>query len=326
MIQRGLVRAPWRQARSQLVTFLQSKRCNALLSRPFDDTKKLRETAQDFPEPNFISFDLHDSLYAPRFPIEQQYHEIALKEFGIDKSAESIKEDFVKIKAYLQEVYPNYGKNSEEIKDSNEWWLLLIVKLFQVPHFKDDQASANLCNRLLTHFTGKEAYKLFDDVTPMLEYLKLSGIPLIACSNSDTRIFDIAKNLGISHYFDRIFLSYDLETTKPSKSFFDTVATSMMSSSVTKKDRPLYLEKCWHVGDHKEKDYLGAVRSGWNGILLDRTNRYGLLALPREPSQELYQNSLAEEDTDKSNEKLQFIANNRIVIGDLHQLSNIFNF
>ena len=326
MIQRRLLKVPLRQARSHLLTSLQTKRSNALLSRPFDETKKLRETSQDFPKPNFISFDLHDSLYAPRFPIEQQYHEIASKEFGIHKSTESIKEDFVRIKAYLQEVYPNYGKNSEDIKDSDEWWLLLIVKLFQVPHFKDDQNSANLCSRLLTHFTGQKAYKLFDDVIPTLEHLRLSDIPLIACSNSDTRIFDIAKNLGISQYFDRIFLSYDLETTKPSKSFYDKVAISMMSSAVTKENKSQYLEKCWHVGDHKEKDYLGAVRSGWNGILLDRTNRYGLLALPLQPSQELYQNSLAEENTDKSNENLQFIANNRIVVGDLHQLSNIFKF
>ena len=31
-----------------------------------------------------------------------------------------------------------------------------------------------------------------------------------------------------------------------------------------------FLSDCWHVGDSYNNDYIGAVRAGWNGVLLDR--------------------------------------------------------
>ena len=58
---------------------------------------------------------------------------------------------------------------------------------------------------------------------------------------------------------DFVMLSYDVGFEKPDSKIFD--ATKQMLPGQ---------ERFVHVGDDLQKDYLGAKRAGWEGVLLDR--------------------------------------------------------
>lgn len=210
--------------------------------------------------PQFISFDAFDTLYTPRDPIAIQYHRIG-QEFGYDILVALIEKDFpVKFKKLLNK-YPNYGKYSKDIRSCDEWWLTLIVDVFNISHFLKDIQSEAFCKRLLYHFTTPDAYRVFDDVVPTLYKLKDMNIPMIVSSNSDSRTVQVLENLGLSKYFNHIYLSYDLGSSKPSQGFYD---------SILKRENVVSGEDCWHVGDELVKDYKAARNAGWNSVLLNR--------------------------------------------------------
>lgn len=314
-------------------TLASTARSSALLSDPFNDQLKvIRDSAGKFPKPNFISFDVFGTLYTPKETIAQQYHGIALKEFGIEKSITSIDSEFPKIYSRLSERYPNYGKGCTEIRSCEEWWLELIVELFDIPHFRENEKSAQLCNRLMNYFTGTEAYRLYDDVIPTLTALKEKNVKMVVSSNSDLRVLQILKSMGLTKFFepDHVYLSYDLDASKPDRAFFDKIANNfieeeellMASHSVEKL---AYLERCWHIGDSYDKDFLGPVRSGWNGILLDRENTSKFFNNAKQPSQSAYPVCFSEKPSEGvQGDELKIIANNRVVLRNLSQLLNIF--
>lgn len=304
---------------------------DTLLSTPFHDHKKMvRGSNKRFPKPHFISFDVFGTLYTPKAPISHQYHAVALEEFGINKSLESIEKEFPKIYSEIYERYPNYGKRSSDIRDCDVWWLEIIVKLFDIPHYTKDELSAQLCKRLLSYFTGREAYMVYDDVVPTLTKLKENNINLIVSSNSDLRVMQILKNLGLMDFFakDHIYLSYDLDASKPDKKFFDTVYERFLAATMQNPsdvDKQLYLENCWHIGDSQDKDFLGPIRSGWNAVLLDRENTSQFLINSHSPQKPMIKSCFAENsDEGVDGPELKIIANNRVVLRNLGQLLTIF--
>ncbi|CAG90385.2 DEHA2G08624p [Debaryomyces hansenii CBS767] len=318
---------------SALLSFRRSVQSSSdpLLSDPFHDHKKMvRGSNKQFPKPHFISFDVFGTLYTPKAPIAQQYHVVAMEEFGINKSLESIEKEFPKIYSEIYERYPNYGKRSSDIKNCDEWWSEIIVKLFDLPHYTKDETSAKLCRRLLTYFTGREAYMVYDDVIPTLTKLKENNINLVVSSNSDLRVMEILKNLGLMDFFakDHIYLSYDLDASKPDKKFFDSVYQRFLASTLeTPSDvsKQLYLENCWHIGDSEDKDFLGPVRSGWNAVLLDRENTSQFLIHSHSPQKPITKSLFAEHSDEGINSpELKVIANNRVVLRNLDQLLAIF--
>ena len=95
-------------------------------------------------------------------------------------------------------------------------------------------------------------------------------------TNSDDRVPSILSSFGLQvglwrhgngsraslkaeDDIDFVMLSYDVGFEKPDPKIFD--ATKQMLPGQ---------ERFLHVGDDLQKDYLGATRAGWEGILLDR--------------------------------------------------------
>lgn len=316
---------------------ISTSRSQPLISEPFkfDNTRKLRDTNQVFPKPNFISFDAYGTLYTPKKLVYEQYFEIASKEFGLEKSQESIAQDFPKVHQQLLKDFPNYGKKSTEIETVNQWWLELIVRLFKIEHFTKDEQSQQLCTRLINFFESKEAYHLYEDVIPTLSQLTEKNVHMVVSSNSDARVYKILNSLGLSGYIvdSDVYLSYNLHHEKPEKTFFDMVANSQILRSegalLAKEARADYLSNCWHVGDGHDKDFLGAIRAGWNGVYLDRTilSKYLTSEIPDPEADST--SCMTKPHTDpqhgSAHKPVQLIANNRVVISDLTQLIQLFN-
>ena len=128
---------------------------------------------------------------------------------------------------------------------------------------------------------------MYPDVLPFFETLRQVTVPSIGDSapskpivgvitNSDDRVPSILSSFGLQvgpwrhrdgsraslqegDDIDFVMLSYDVGFEKPDSKIFD--ATKQMLPGQ---------ERFVHVGDDLQKDYLGAKRAGWEGVLLDR--------------------------------------------------------
>lgn len=299
-----------------------------LISDPFEfkNVMAIRDTNTRFPKPNFISFDAFGTIYTPNPPVHEQYHDVISK-YGIQKSSEYIKETFPVIHKKMMKDYPNYGKKAG-MANSEEWWYKLIVTLLDL---EEGETTYKLCSELIERFKSLDGYYLFPDVIPTFKKLQESDIKIVISSNSDPRVFDILDSFGLLKFVDKedIYISYDLWTEKPQKAFFDAVVNAEIKKSVgfslSKEEKTEYLSNCWHIGDGHSKDYLGAVKAGWNGIYLDRSASSDYLSstIP-DPGEESPSCMYKPETHPTSSKPIQFIANNRVILSDLRQLEELF--
>ncbi|KAJ8140726.1 hypothetical protein OY671_006090 [Metschnikowia pulcherrima] len=304
-------------------------RHSSLMADPLQPNRISKsQTMSQFPPPTIVSFDLWNTLFTPKKPIAQQYYEISHGEFQMNKSVQSIESDFSKTFKQMEQEFPNYGKFSSHMKSSNDWWKELIVRVYDI---SDTKLASRLSERLISHFSGNEAYVLFNDVIPVLEKLKQNSVRIVGASNSDHRVFSVMESLGISQYFPEanVYLSYDLGMTKPNRDFYSTIAKEYYTSDVQQgvcDSMTKFLENAWHVGDHYERDFVGAIKSGWNGVLLDR-NRTSIFMRHKQPKQRISNDCFETPCADPlDGDDLVMISNNRICVSSLTEIPRLFGY
>lgn len=106
-----------------------------------------------------------------------------------------------------------------------------------------------------------ENARLFDDVHPVVEALRSSGIGLALITNgaADTQRSRLAC-LGMEEWFDVVVISGELGAVKPSRSVFATAAAGLGVDGTG----------LWHVGDNLATDVHGAVSAGHTSVWLNR--------------------------------------------------------
>lgn len=226
--------------------------------------------------PKVITFDAYNTLYATTLPVMEQYSIVARK-YNINIDPEQLKERFPAVFKALKKEHPSYGKYTNIT--AIEWWSLLIRNVFHPA-----EASNEMIDEILSRFEGEQAYKVYPDVLVFLKEVKLKHphVVLGIISNTDPIVDILLKNLGLHDFFeDHIYLSYNLGVKKPSKEIFDRAIEDICSKvpglleSSSLKDLK---RRCWHCGDEATNDLHGAEQAGWNGVLIDRHNKYGYLS------------------------------------------------
>ena len=108
-------------------------------------------------------------------------------------------------------------------------------------------------------------YKPFDDIKGSLEKLKARGVHLGVLSNWDFKLQAALEDAGIAHLFDFVLSSAQVGLEKPAREFFER------GLSLARKAVPdLKARDCFYVGDHYEKDVLGARGAGLSPLWLVR--------------------------------------------------------
>lgn len=299
------------------------RRRMALLLDPLSPSRIAKaQTKNKYPMPKLISFDLWGTLFTPKAPVAEQYFAISNGEFGLAKLVEDIAADFAKAFKTLEQKAPNYGKN-QGYASTDEWWLEIIAQVYQIP--QSDATTEALCRRLIDHFKGPNAYRLYEDVVPVLEHLQAHNVPFVGSSNSDHRVLSIMENLDIMRYFDpgRINLSYDLGHAKPDRQFYRMIAAKYFSGA-SGDTMTSFLENAWHVGDSYENDFVGAVKSGWNGVLLDRTKSSVFFRGPQGPRHVTNDCFDAPSTEALDSPDLVMVSDNRVCVSGLQQLLTLF--
>ena len=112
------------------------------------------------------------------------------------------------------------------------------------------------------------AFRPFVEVRQTLEELRRRGFRLGVLSNWDFRLPYELETLRLGHLFDFVLTSAGLGFEKPDRGFFDAGlrTAQFFEPEVTARD-------CHYIGDHFEKDVLGARGAGMSPLWLVRDRR-----------------------------------------------------
>ncbi|CDF88451.1 BN860_10572g1_1 [Zygosaccharomyces bailii CLIB 213] len=226
--------------------------------------------------PSVITFDAYNTLYATTLPVMEQYCLVGQK-YGVIADPKQLTRNFPYVFKHLKTEHPNYGKYTHI--SANDWWQLLIREVF-----KPIDLPSEMVDEILTRFEGLEAYVVQPDVLEFLEKVKSKhpDIVLGIISNTDPIMYTLLRNIKLYPFFENhIYLSYDLEVKKPSREIFAHALNDIVKKHPKLIDGITIQElvsKCWHIGDEELNDMKAAEAVDWNGILIDRTNKYGYLS------------------------------------------------
>lgn len=210
-----------------------------------------------FPRPRLITFDAFGTLYTPRGSVAQQYSEIA-KRYNVHVTEDEVSDRFKSAYNQVVEQYPNYGvKQGLSVQD---WWRKIVQLTFQGKNLSEEGIDG-----LYNHFNTKDAYHFYPDAYSTLHEFSHRKFNMGILSNSDARMRMTMEDMGIEQLFgaNNVCLSYETGYEKPHEDAFLNAQKLMLKGDFDPHN-------CWHVGDDIKKDFEGALKVGWNSILVDR--------------------------------------------------------
>lgn len=114
-------------------------------------------------------------------------------------------------------------------------------------------------------FSKPTAWRLFEDVSPVLAELERRGIPFGLASNYDRRLRSIVEADDHLKQFRRwLFISSEIGVRKPGRGFFEHCVQAMN----------LQPEEIVFVGDDLRNDFEGAREAGMISVMIDRDGNY----------------------------------------------------
>jgi putative hydrolase of the HAD superfamily len=134
-----------------------------------------------------------------------------------------------------------------------------------------DQTFRGLCRNppsktffadLYDHFAQPDAWRVFDDVVPVLEQLATQDVRLGIISNWDERLRVLLRRLRLENYFEVIAISCEVGFPKPSPVIFEHAAEKLGVSPAS----------VLHVGDSFDMDVAGAKSAGFRALKIRRGN------------------------------------------------------
>ena len=108
-------------------------------------------------------------------------------------------------------------------------------------------------------------FRVFPEVVATLQTLRAQGMGLGVLSNWDFRLPQVLDETGLSQYFSFVLTSAATGHEKPARQIFD-IGFDLALGEVPS----LSGERCYYVGDHLDKDVLGARAAGLTPIWLVR--------------------------------------------------------
>ena len=111
-------------------------------------------------------------------------------------------------------------------------------------------------------------YQPFPGVKATLAGLRQRGLRLGVLSNWDFKLQTALEDAGLLPFFDFTLSSAQAGTEKPAREFFEK------GLALARRFQPnLKPRECFYIGDHYEKDVLGARRAGLSPLWLVRGAR-----------------------------------------------------
>ncbi|HEY6207302.1 MAG TPA: HAD-IA family hydrolase [Chthoniobacterales bacterium] len=145
--------------------------------------------------------------------------------------------------------------------DDKGWWRELVdLVLNDAAPSLNELDRDNFFEVAYEHFAESGVWQLYPEIPDVLEKLT-PRFRLAVISNFDGRLRFILENLGISNFFQHVFISSELGADKPDPEIYRrALALAQMQPN-----------EVLHVGDDPERDWKGASTSGLSIFELDRS-------------------------------------------------------
>jgi len=205
-----------------------------------------------------ILFDAADTLFYLTKTVGDHYAYVG-REVGLDLDAQQLDRAF---HTAWQQMLHRPAIDGPRENDDKGWWRNLVGRVFdQVEPSLSKLDRDNFFEVAYEHFAEAGVWELYPEVPEVLEQLR-SRFQLAVISNFDGRLRLILQNLGISKYFDHVFISSELGADKPDPEIF------RRALEIIHLDANEVLE----VGDDPERDWKAAKAAGLLVFRLDRPN------------------------------------------------------
>jgi putative hydrolase of the HAD superfamily len=153
-----------------------------------------------------------------------------------------------------------YAIDGPRENDDKGWWRDLVnLVLAQVAPGLSEFDRDNFFEIAYEHFAEPGVWELYPEVLGVLEQLQ-AHFQLAVVSNFDGRLRFILRHLGISKFFDHIFISSEIGADKPDPEIFRR-ALKLIG---------LKPSEVLHVGDDPERDWKAATAAGLSIFTLER--------------------------------------------------------
>jgi len=196
-----------------------------------------------------VSFDVGGTLIEPWPSVGHVYAEVAGQNGLKDVSPEQLNARF---KAAWR-ARQTFGHSRNE-------WDALVTEVF------GGSTSPVFFPELYDRFAEPNAWHVYEDVVPALDWLASREVKLAIISNWDERLRPLLLKLKLDRYFEAFAISLEVGFPKPSPVIFEHAAQKLGLSAAS----------ILHVGDSPEMDIVGATAAGFQAVQIHRGAAAGL--------------------------------------------------
>lgn len=179
------------------------------------------------------------------------------------QSAPEVKADEESIRPFLQSGFPWHApENAHPNLSADEWWDELTPLFARAFRGAGAKNGIDLAQKVRAVYADPSAWKLHDDVLPVLATLKKQGWTHVLLTNHVPELPALLKHLGLDKSFARVFNSAETGYEKPNGHAFRQVL-----------DWAGPTEDVWVIGDSYTGDVVGAREAGLKAILVRQPSK-----------------------------------------------------
>ena len=207
----------------------------------------MKQETQPFSDIKAVTFDVGNTLITTWPSVGHIYADIAARNGLGHLTAGLLEERF-------RAVWPG----RLHLAETRVGWEQLVDVVFE--GLVDIPPSRSFFAEIYDRFAQAEAWRIYDDVLPVLDELGARGVRLAVISNRDERLRDLLRRLGLDSRFEDIFVSSEVGHAKPDHAIFDGAAVRL----------GLPARHILHIGDSMEMDLHGARAAGFKALQIRR--------------------------------------------------------
>jgi putative hydrolase of the HAD superfamily len=208
----------------------------------------MRQEARPFSDIKTVTFDVGNTLITTWPSVGQVYADIAARH-GHGHLTPSL----------LEERFRAIWPGRLHLAETRAGWQQLVDEIFE--GLVEIPPSRTFFAEIYDRFAQAEAWRIYDDVLPVLDELAARGMRLAVISNWDERLRDLLRRLRLDARFEAIVVSSEVGHAKPHRAIFDQAAVKL----------GLPASQILHIGDSAEMDLHSARAAGFKALQIRRS-------------------------------------------------------
>jgi len=207
----------------------------------------MKQDARPFSDIKAVTFDVGNTLITTWPSVGYVYADIAARN-GLGHLTSAL----------LEERFRAVWPGRLHLTETRVGWEQLVDAVFE--GLVEIPPSQSFFAEIYDRFAQAEAWRIYDDVLPVLDELAARGMRLAVISNWDERLRDLLRRLRLDSRFEAIVVSSEVGHAKPDRAIFDGAAVKV----------GLPASQILHIGDSAEMDLHGARAAGFKALQICR--------------------------------------------------------